>query len=144
MLSGCKSLGFKAGSSGGQYSLLLFFFFVKSTDRNSMEGTKESSPYRNPQKKIHMPIIFTWHGNLRVNSIILAFNEGSLCSDGLGVQQFGDICPPSSELRSTTESQSGVSQASCYFRIRKYLSSAAYRQRIHHEPTWKFQSERQS
>lgn len=56
MLSGCKSLGFKAGSSGGQYSLLLFYFFVKSTDRNSMGGTKENSPYRNPQKKYICPL----------------------------------------------------------------------------------------
>ena len=58
MLSDCKSQRFKAGSSGGQYLLLLSSFFVKSTAKNSVEGTKESSPYTNPLK-IHMPIIFT-------------------------------------------------------------------------------------
>lgn len=78
MLSDCKLQRFKAGSSGGQYSLLLSF--VKSTARSPVEGTKESSPYTNPLK-IHMPIIFKCHGNLCVSSIVLASNEGSSHSD---------------------------------------------------------------
>lgn len=53
-----------------------FVLFFKSTTKNSGEDTNESSLYTKPQK-IHMPIILTWHGNLGVSSIVLAFKKNS-------------------------------------------------------------------
>lgn len=78
-----NSRSFKVGSSGGQdffvvvvLGFFCFVFFFKSTTKNSGERTNKNFLYAKPQK-IHMPIIFTWHGNLCVSSIVLAFKKNS-------------------------------------------------------------------
>lgn len=55
---------------------LVFFSFRALPRTLGKVSAKGTSLYTKPQK-IHMPIIFTWHGNLCVSSIVLAFKKNS-------------------------------------------------------------------
>lgn len=110
MLWDCKSLTFKAGSPGGQYSLLLslslFFFSVKSTASNSLEGTKESklSLYKYRNTYAHYFYLAWKNACFFLSSVPLALSEGLLHSDCFVVQQLGDISPPHYKLQSAVGS----------------------------------------